>query len=184
MIIGITGGIATGKSTVADILERRGFFRVDADKIYNDLLNNSYSMIAELEKRFQSHDKSVIMHKIETEKSALKDLNTITHKYVVEKIDGFVKSNIGKNIVIEAPVPVKRGFLDIVEFIIVTNCSRKTQIERILERKGIIKEKADIMMEFQLTAVQYAELGDYIINTDGMSSADLKKVIDLIHPLF
>jgi len=178
MIIGVTGRIATGKTTVANIFEKKGFFRIDADKVYNDLRKSSEIMNIEILSRFGSLDKSIILKKIKNDKSALSDLNKITHKYVVREIEKLVKVNHKNNIILDVPVPVERGFSDLADLIIVTNCNRNTQINRIMKRDGENSTSAETKVKMQSDEDYYRNLGDVIIETDAINEADLEKIIE------
>ncbi len=178
MIIGVTGRIATGKTTVADIFERKGFFRIDADKVYHDLRNSSEKMNIEILSRFGSLENSIILKQIKNDKSALSDLNKITHKYVVEEIEKLIRLNQKNNIILDVPVPVERGFSDLADFIIVTNCNRNTQIERVMKREGENSIGAKTKVNMQSDEDYYRNLGDMIIETDALNESDLKKIIE------
>lgn len=178
MIIGVTGRIATGKTTVADILEQKDFFRIDADKVYHDLRISSSKMNSEIMKRFGSLKNTEILKGIKNDSNALEDLNKITHKYVEEKIENLVKNKRKNNIVLDVPVPVKRGFFDLVDYIIVTNCSRDIQIERILMRAGETPESAKTKISMQSDEIYYRGLADMVIETDTLNESDLVKIIE------
>ena len=178
MIIGVTGRIATGKTTVADIFERKGFFRIDADKVYYDLKISSKKMNSEIIDRFGSLKNSIILENIKNDGSTLSDLNKITHTYVEKEIEKLVELNKKSNIVLDVPVPVKRGFCDLADYIIVTNCSRNTQITRVMKRVGENNHSAETKINMQSDEAYYRNLGDLIIETDDLNTEDLKKIIE------
>ena len=180
MIIGVTGRIATGKTTLARILEKHGFLRIDADYIYHGLLETSAEMKNELSKRFGSHERKSLLAAVQSDKSALSDLNSITHKYVAAEIKRRVMKNEDEDYVLDVPVPVKIGFRDIAESIIVTTCSKDTQLERIIARDVISVSQAELKINMQKESSFYNELGDVVINTDGMTMADLTKTMEEI----
>ncbi len=178
MVIGVTGRIATGKTTVADIFERKGFFRIDADKVYHDLKISSKKMNSEIMDRFGSLKHSIILENIKNDRSALNDLNKITHAYVEKEIENLVKINKKNNIILDVPVPVKRGFCDLADYIIVTNCSRNTQITRVMKRVGETNNSAKTKINMQSDEVFYRNLGNLIIETDELNEEDLIKIIE------
>ena len=180
MIIGVTGRIATGKTTLARILEKNGFLRIDADSIYHGLLETSAEMKKELSERFGSHERKSLLSAIQSDTSAISDLNSITHKYVAAEIKRRVLEKDNENYVLDVPVPVKIGFRDIAEYIIVTTCSRDTQLERVIARDCISVSQAELKINMQKESGFYNELGDVVINTDGMTMTDLTKTMEEI----
>lgn len=177
MIIGITGRIASGKSTAAAILERMGFFRIDADSIFHELRATSEDMNSKILNRFKSLDNKEIIKVLKYEDSALADLNSITHKYVVEEIMKRIEDIDTDNIVLDVPVPVDVGFKDLADIIIVTTCSPDVQLKRILERDGCSIEEALSKITMQESAEFYSNLGDMVINTDNLTKLELEKIL-------
>lgn len=173
MILGITGRTATGKSTLARIIEKNGFLRIDADAIYHGLLETSEGMRNELISEFESYDTADIYQKIKNDKKALQKLNEITHKYVVDEIDLILEQNKSCDIVLDVPVPVKRGFLDICDYIFSTDCSTEIQINRIVERYSITDKEAFERINIQESSEFFANKADFVICTDDMNEKDL-----------
>jgi len=178
MIIGITGRIATGKSTAAAILERKGFCLIDADFIYHQLRDSSDEMNNEIFNRFNSLDNKKILEIINDNKNALLELNSITHKYVISEIQRQIKEIKNKKIVLDVPVPVENGFLDIVDFIIVTTCSLQVQLSRIIKRDNCDEISALKKINIQMSDGNYCKLGDVIINTDNLTVPDLEVILE------
>lgn len=180
MIIGITGRIATGKSTASAILERKGFLRIDADLIFHQLRKSSDDMNNEILKRFKTLDNKKILEILKNDVSAINDLNSITHKYVVAEIKKQISDNETNQIVLDVPVPVKNGFIDLANLIIVTTCSPKIQIRRIMKRDGCDKKSALTKINMQMSDENYCSLGNIVINTDNLTSSELEIVLENI----
>lgn len=183
MIIGITGKIASGKSSITNILEKKGYFLFDSDKTYHYLLKNNDKMKNELVDYFGNDiiNKGIISRKIllkKINKDNIQILNSITHKYVANEIYKLVKQK--NNVVIEAAIPVKNGFLDICDIVILSNCNKSTQIKRLQKRNKYSKSHIDKIIEIQMTSLEYINISDYIIETDNLSKTQLDKVINLL----
>ncbi|MDX1358945.1 MAG: dephospho-CoA kinase [Clostridia bacterium] len=174
MIIGITGRIATGKSTLAGVFSEMGFLLIDADEIYHNLLETSDEMKNEILNRFGTLDRRNLFKRIKDDENSLSELNEITHKYVLSEINQIIAKNDGSDIVMDVPIPVEHGFLDISDEVIVTTCSRDTQISRLVERDGISKSKAAAKIAIQLTSDYYESLGGTVVNTECMDMGDLR----------
>ncbi|MBN2851473.1 MAG: dephospho-CoA kinase, partial [Clostridia bacterium] len=137
MIIGVTGKIATGKSSVSSILERKGYFLFDSDVVYHRLLKENADLKKELTdflgmdiEANNEIDTGRMIKKINQEN--IGKLNDITHKYVINEITETIRQY--DNIVIEAAIPVKIGFIDVCDKIVTTVCTPKVQLERLKKR--------------------------------------------------
>lgn len=187
-IIGITGRIATGKSTLAENISARGYVLLDADHIYHQLLVNSKDLQTDLIEYFGTLDRKTILNEITKSKNSYKKLNSITHSYVTEEIVKTLNQNKNGFYVLDVPVPVEKGFMDICDIIITTDCSIETQLERLATRNGLEKTEAMILIGLQMSRDEYRDLADYIINTDGMNLSQLIEiseniVIDIKKPI-
>lgn len=178
MTIGITGRIATGKSTVSEILEKKGFFRIDADSIYHLLRNSNEEMNNEIFMRFKSLDNKKILKAVSSDKNALADLNSITHKYVIAEIQNQMHACSSDKIILEVQVPVKHGFQDLADYIIVTTCSPDIQLKRIIDRDKCNEISALRKINMQMADEKYCKLGDLVINTDNITGSELEIVLD------
>ncbi|MCK5812532.1 MAG: dephospho-CoA kinase [Clostridiales bacterium] len=183
-IIGVTGSIASGKSSVAKFFKDKGFYLFDADAIYHELLENNKKMKDELISYFGQ--KIIVENKISTKKILSKlnekniiTLNSITHKYVINELDKIIKKE--KKVVIEGPIPVREGFLDRCDVIICTTCSVKTQKKRLEDRKKYSPSQLLKMLSIQLSSKKYHQLADEVIETDNLSVKELGKLIDLLY---
>ncbi|MFO7611801.1 MAG: dephospho-CoA kinase [Clostridia bacterium] len=179
MIIGITGRMATGKSTAASILSEKGFLLIDADALYHGLRESSDEMKEELITEFGGVSSALILGQIKNSKLKKKRLDEITHKYVVAEIKRILNENSEKHIVIDAPVPVEEGFLDLCDAIIVTDCEIECQVERLGSRNGISKREALERIGIQEGRNEYVALGDLVVDTGCMSGNDLSMVLDI-----
>ncbi|MFA7673085.1 MAG: dephospho-CoA kinase [Clostridia bacterium] len=173
MIIGITGQTGTGKSTLAGIFKKNGYKVFDADKEYADLMNNDLSLKSELIDHFGSDKRQVILNAVMDDSEQLEKLNAITHKYVVKKIYEFVSRNSGEDIILDVPVPVSKGFLDITDTVIITVCDREIQLKRLSDRYFISHEDAVKRINMQMKYTEYVKLGRCILNTSYTDSNDL-----------
>ncbi|MBN2558447.1 MAG: dephospho-CoA kinase [Clostridia bacterium] len=179
MIIGITGRMATGKSTAASIISKKGFLLIDADSLYHGLRESSDEMKEDLIEEFGGLSSAMIFRQIKDDRQKKKRLDEITHKYVAAEIKRIVGGNSGKNIVIDAPVPVREGFLDICDVILVTDCEIECQVERLGSRNGISKREALERMGIQDGRDYYTALGDLVVDTGRMDENDLRIVLDI-----
>lgn len=187
-IIGVTGGIGSGKSTVSRILRDLGAAVIDADVIARTVTAKGGKALEELVTYFGSGilgddgelDRQKMSGIVFDDQVKLHALNAITHKYVTEKIIDNVQSIKASGnhdvIVIDCPLPVEHGFLDVVEEVWVVAADRSTRVERIVERSGGTPEDAVKRINSQKKDEEYLEAADEIIYNNG-SVEDLEKTV-------
>lgn len=173
MIVGITGQTATGKTTLSNMFRKFGYTVFDADKVYNTLLKSNNNLQKELLTNFGSFDKKIILKLITDEPSLTNNLNEITHKYVIKEVLDFININNGQKIVLDVPIPVEKGFLDVSQIIIVTTCSHQEQIKRLMNRYNINQIQADERISLQKPIEKYLTIADIVVNTQNTTEKEL-----------
>ena len=173
MIIGITGSIACGKSTVSNYLKSKGYTVIDADKIGHEALDDDYVK----EKLILAFGNEILEdNKINRQKlgelvfgssSNLNVLNSIVHpeirKKILEKID---KNNDKELIFIDVALLFEAKFDDLVDKIIVVYVDKNTQLTRLMKRNSISKKEALSRIVSQMSPIEKAKLGDYTVNNN------------------
>lgn len=181
-IIGITGGIGTGKSSVADIFAGKGIRVLDADEISREVTGENGAALPEIRALFgnkaidskNSLNRKYVAALVFSDRTKLDRLSAIIHKYVLEKIAVEIDSerNRGtKLIVMDVPIPVNKGFVDICNQIWVISADESIRIDRLVER-GTDPDDAKRRMSMQMTREEYENLADIVIVNDG-SKEDL-----------
>lgn len=176
-VIGVTGGIGSGKSTVSKILFELGAQVIDADVIardiirkgqraYNDIIDYFGAGILDKNKEI---DRKKLAAEVFNNKEKIEALNSITHKSVarviIEKLEDFKKKY--ETIVIDAPIPIEHGFLDIANEVWVVVSDREKRIERVMKRSGLTYDEVVERINAQLSDDHYSGLADLIIRNDG-----------------
>lgn len=173
MIIGITGSIACGKSTVSNYLKSKGYIVIDADKIGHEALDDDYVK----EKLILAFGNEILEdNKINRQKlgelvfgssSNLNVLNSIVHpeirKKILEKID---KNNDKELIFIDVALLFEAKFDDLVDKIIVVYVDKNTQLTRLMKRNSISEKEALSRIVSQMSPIEKAKLGDYTVNNN------------------
>lgn len=173
MIIGITGSIACGKSTISNYLKSKGYIVIDADKIGHEALDDDYVK----EKLILAFGNEILEdNKINRQKlgelvfgnsSNLNVLNSIIHpeirKKILEKID---KNNDKELIFIDVALLFEAKFDDLVDKIIVVYVDKNTQLTRLMKRNSISKKEALSRIVSQMSPTEKAKLGDYTVNNN------------------
>ena len=173
MIIGITGSIACGKSTISNYLKSKGYIVIDADKIGHEALDDDYVK----EKLILAFGNEILDdNKINRQKlgelvfgnsSNLNVLNSIIHpeirKKILQKID---KNNDKEFIFIDVALLFEAKFDDLVDKIIVVYVDKNTQLTRLMKRNSISEKEALSRIVSQMSPIEKAKLGDYTVNNN------------------
>lgn len=183
-IIGITGGIGSGKSTASEILTKFGAVIIDADKIAREVVKKGSAALKEIADYFgygvlndeQELDRKKLSDIVFNNKEKLDVLNKITHKYIGREIFDLVKQNEDKNLlVIDAAIPLEHGFLDTVHEIWVIWADVEVRIQRVMKRSNISYDHVLKIIKSQYSDDYYFKIADYIIyNNDSFESLRAK----------
>lgn len=184
MIIGLTGGTGSGKSTVADILREMGIYVVDCDKIGHDVI--APGGVAEQEVIRAFGDEIVVDGQISRKKlgdivfsdeEKRRILNAITHKHIKSAV---IQETQGKSpAVIDGALLVESGIHTICDRLWVVVAPEELRMKRIMERDGISREAARRRILSQADENVLTNLADVVIMNDG-SREDLCDIIERI----
>ncbi len=176
-VIGITGGIGCGKSSVANICKEYGLTIIDADEISRKATTLNGSAIPEITEVFGkkmitdegSLNRKVMSDLVFKNKKSLDVLSSIVHKYVVEEIKVQVEALKGKKCkaaALDVPIPVKNGFIDLCDQIWVVWADDDIRISR-LNSRGMSTSDAKRRILCQMTKDEYEALADKLILNNG-----------------
>lgn len=186
-VIGITGGIGSGKSSVSAILADRGLRVLDADEISREVTSVNGIALPEIAevfgKRALSADGSMnrkyISSVVFNDNTKLDILSSIVHKYVFQYMDAELEKERNRKtkcVVLDVPIPVRKGFVDHCNQIWTVICDDDVRIDRLIKR-GMEREDAQRRIAMQMTDDEYAALGDHVIDNSG-SREELKSKVD------
>jgi len=176
MILGLTGGIGSGKSTVALELKKHGFKIVDADAECRKLTAKGSETLAELVDAFGPEilakcgrlNRKKLAGIVFSNKSKLKKLNSIVHKNALKvclnKINAY--SAKGYNVVFDVPLMFETGWNKYCNKVITVSCNDKLRIERTVLRDGCTADDVKKRMASQFTNKQREEKADFVIRNN------------------
>ncbi|WP_339172518.1 dephospho-CoA kinase [Solibacillus sp. FSL R5-0691] len=178
MIIGLTGSIASGKSTVAKMIESYGLPIVDADVVARQVVEPGTPTLKKIAEAFGpeviaqdgSMDRvkvgSMIFHNEEMRKT----LNSIIHPAIREEMlrqrDEFISFG-EKNIFMDIPLLFESKLEHFVEKIIVVSVKKEVQLQRLMERNGFSEEEASARIATQIPVKEKEQLADAVIHNNG-----------------
>ena len=173
MIIGITGSIGTGKSTVSNYLISKGYSVVDADKISKGAYNvgsNGYKTILEVfgEEILNSNgevDRKKIKKIVFDNSNMLQRLNMAIHPIIINEIEKEIEILLeSQNVVfLDAPLLIETELHKKVDKIIVVACDKNEQINRIIKRDKITADMAISIINSQMSIDEKLKFADYIV---------------------
>jgi dephospho-CoA kinase len=192
LIVALTGGIASGKSVVAEVLEELGCYIHHADKIAHDLMEPEKpawkKIVAHFGKKILNEDKTINRSRlgkiIFSDEKERRFLNELIHPLVLEKKKE-VSSRLEKegryNIFIsEAALTIEAGFADFFDKIIMTYCKKEVQEKRLMERDGISRKQTIQIIKSQMQPQEKLKYADYIIDT----SSSLQSTVEQTERVF
>ena len=178
LVIGLTGSIATGKSTVSSMFTILAIPVIDADLIAREVVEpgeEAYERIVEsfgekilLEDR--TIDRNRLGEIVFSNESKRKQLNEIVHpairKRMLEQRDACIEAG-ERCVVLDIPLLIESKLEHLVEKILVVYVDEKTQLERLMARNDFTKEEAMQRINSQIPVEKKAELADAIIDNRG-----------------
>lgn len=183
----ITGLIASGKSTFADILRKKGEVVIDADAINKSLIQEGGKnyMAIKRERDFSSAfsegklDKKKLGKMIFENPQKMRKLNAITHKNIIEEIEKEIEKTDKTRVFVEIPLFFQMEEKFQTDKVILVTCDRDVQIQRLMARDGISKDFAKTKIESQDMLKNMIDNSDLIIDNSG-NEKDLNKKINNI----
>ncbi|MBM7582192.1 dephospho-CoA kinase [Caldicoprobacter guelmensis] len=180
-IIGLTGGIACGKSTVSKILAELGAAVIDADMIAREVMRKGTPVWQEVKETFGDEylqpdgeiDRKKLGELVFSNPEALKKLNSITHpaiqKRVLSEIERLKLMSCYKAVVVDAALLIEAGWYDMVDEVWLVVADREAQIERLMKRSGLTRQQALNRINSQMAQEIKMRYADKIIdNSDGL----------------
>ena len=183
MIIGLTGGIASGKSTVAKYLAEKGFKVYDADKIAKDITEKK-SVQEEIILTFGDKildengnvDRKKLKEIVFEDKEKLEKLNGIIHPKVIDFYKELKEKNTDEIIIFDVPLLFESGIDKFCDKILVIISDYEIQLNRIVERDKIDRELAEKIIKSQLSNEERIKKADVVIENNSSLEDLFEKV--------
>ncbi|ALS20891.1 MULTISPECIES: dephospho-CoA kinase [Paenibacillus] len=179
MNIGLTGGIACGKSTVASMLVRRGALLIDADRIAREVVEPGTPALTQVIERFGadllledgSLDRKKLGERVFGNTAALKDLEALLHPPIRaamrERMEAYETQHPDKLVVVDVPLLYESHLQAMYSEVMVVYVPRHVQMERLMKRDGLTEEQANKRLDAQMPIEKKKELADIVIDNSG-----------------
>jgi len=193
-IVGITGGIACGKTTVSDMLTEKGAIPINADEIGHQLLKANSPVLDELIDAF-GHDileasggvsRKKLGAIVFQDKTARERLNSILHPLIIQRSRAQARQRVAEDptcvVLLDAPLLIEAGAYDTVDLIVVVTASPETQLRRTLERsvaqgRPLTETEAQARIDAQMPVSEKVKYADVVIENEG-TLEDLQEQVD------
>ena len=193
LVLGLTGNIGCGKSSVSTIFMENNIKVVDADivarQIFDDknLLNEVFSTFGEsIKNQDGSLNRRALGNIVFNDDEKLILLNNLTHPKIKQKILSKVeeyKNQCEKIVVIDAALLIEDDYIPYIQKLILITCRKEIQINRIIARDNCTKEEAISRINSQMSQEEKVKFADYIIDNSNSFEELQKKVLELISVL-
>lgn len=180
LVIALTGGIGSGKSTVADILAELGADVIDTDAIAHRLTAPGEAGAVEIGRQFGSEflradgalDRERMREHVFSDITARKKLEAILHPMIRTAVDAAMEAACGSYTVLVVPLLVETGaYQGLVKRTLVVDCSETAQMERVRERNQLPEETIQNIMASQASrAARLARADDVIVNDGDLAT--------------
>ncbi|MFQ6862471.1 MAG: dephospho-CoA kinase [Beduini sp.] len=189
MIIGITGGIASGKSTVSQYLKQNGFFVVDADQLSKEALTMDETCILQVRQLFNCMDESGNIDRaklgaiIFNDKKAQAQLEAIVHPYVINKMKEAIENCEEEWLFLDIPLLYEACLEYLCDRILVVYVDEQVQLERLRKRNVLSAVEAKARVDSQMPLIEKKQKANYIIDNNGSYEDLIKQVEQFIREL-
>ena len=179
MIIGLTGGICSGKTKISNYLSDLGAEILDADEVARSVVHPNSPILNELVSSFGTDilnpdntlNRSKLASIVFNNKNALKKLNKIIHPKIIKIISDKIQEHRQKKekniMILSAPLLIETKLYELVDKIWVVDVNPKTQIQRLIHRDNLTEEEASKRIQSQMPAEERLKFADDIIYNSG-----------------
>jgi dephospho-CoA kinase len=195
LIVGLTGGVASGKTTVSQVLKEEGAYLIDADQIARELVRPHTPAWKKLVGAFGTNilrengsiHRKKLADKVFANLPQRRLLNQILHPRIRKEMERRAKE-IGQKdpeavVVIDAPLLVELGNHREMDKVIVVTSTQTQQIERLKERDGISSEEALKIFSSQMPLEDKVKVADFVIRNDGSFQETKKRTREVFKEL-
>ena len=193
--VGLTGGLATGKSFVGQALVEMGGHLLKADELGHQVLEPDGAAFAGVVEAFGSEildaggriDRRRLGAQVFASKERLALLNSLVHPAVIASEEAWIASIAGAEpgaiVIVEAAILIETGSYQRFDRIVLTVCGSSQQIERAIKRDGLAREEVLDRLRRQMPLEEKRKFADYVIDTSGEKEATVGEVRRLWHQL-
>jgi dephospho-CoA kinase len=189
MRVGLTGGIASGKSTVSDVLRELGAVVIDADQLARDVVAAGTPGLEAVVEEFGREvltdsgelDRPAVARMVFADDAARKRLEGIVHPLVFEEIVRLEQAApAGAVVVHDIPLLAESGRAETFDAVVVVDAPPEVQVARMVEDRGWTREEAESRMAAQASREDRLAIATYVVENSG-SREDLRRQVEAVY---
>lgn len=177
--IGLTGGLATGKSTVLELFRDAGAVAIDSDLIAREIVRPHQDAWAELYREFgpdyflpdMNVDRRRLRNLIFSDPAAREELNKIMHprvkRLILEELDRLAENKTCAPVIVDVPLLFEVGWKKLFDKTVLVYARAEIQIERLTKREGINHSEAKDWLASQMPIDEKLKLADFVVDNSG-----------------
>lgn len=186
--IGLTGGIASGKSAVAKLFAALGVPIIDTDEIAREIVSPGSAVLDRIAARFGSGlvngdgalDRAALRTLVFADPARRRELEAITHPAILERMRARSAAAAGPYQILAIPLLTEKGLRGEVDRVLVVDCDEETQVRRLQARDGTPLGEARAMLSAQASRAERRAIADDVIVNDGDLHA-LRDQVEKLH---
>ncbi|MFO1466909.1 MAG: dephospho-CoA kinase [Steroidobacteraceae bacterium] len=186
--VGLTGGIASGKSTVSRLFAELGVPIVDADEISRRVVEPGTPGLAAVVDRFGREvlddaghlDRAALRARVFADPGARRDLESILHPLIRAMMDADARKAAGPYVILAIPLLVEGDGRNRVDRVLVVDAEEDTQLGRVVARDRVPESQARAILAAQASRARRLAAADDVIRNEG-SVADLRQAVESLH---
>ena len=190
-IVGVTGGIGSGKTTVTRLFEQRGVVVVDADVIARHTLERGSQALQAVRQRYGevalqadgSLNRAWLRAHIFAHPAEKQWLNQLTHPLIRAEIIKQLHAATSAYVMLSAPLLIENGLQQLCQRVLVVDVDEATQLQRTAERDQVNPQQVQAIMQAQASRQQRLAHATEVLDNSG-SSADLPPQVEKLHQLY
>lgn len=191
MIIGLTGGIGSGKTAVSDSFEALGIDVVDADLASRVVVQKGKPCLLKIAQHF---GEDILTKEAELDRAKLREiifkseeeknwLESLLHPAIANQIQDELNASKSPYTILVSPLLLETNQKDFCSKVLVVDVPVETQVERTLKRDGVSKEQVQAIINSQISRNDRLNLADEVIVNDG-TLEDLEMAVKILHEKF
>jgi dephospho-CoA kinase len=192
-VVGVTGGIGSGKTTICNIFAaRHGVPVIDADVVAREVVMPGQPGLPEIVNAFGKEvldvdgnlDRSKLRQIVFDDDAQRLRLENILHPLIRDRMQAYIAAAEGPYCLVAIPLLAEQGRRDFLDRILVVDCPTELQMERVKKRDQLTHEQVIAIMRSQVTREERRRLADDIIVNDGNSPIALTESVDKLHQIY
>ena len=188
-VVALTGGIGSGKSTVADAFAALGVPVIDTDVIARELTAPGGAALNPVREAFGdaviqpdgSLDRAALRQRVFSDAAARLRLEAILHPLIRQRVEQALSGLAARYALIVVPLLVETGdYRDVLQRILVVDCPESIQVERVMARSGLAREEVAAILAAQATQAERLAIADDVI-ANTATPEDLRAMVAALH---